>query len=920
MGNMFSFQPSCDTIITRCWDCAAGQAAFLCKLEENLDALKTELAELNALRNDMMRRVKIAEDQPQLKRLDQVQDWLLRSETVINEADLLVAESPQEINKLCMGGCCSTNPKSNHQFGKRIAKKLEEVKDQKSKGVFEMVADKVPMPLATQRPSEPTVGLESTFNKVWSSLQEEKVGILGLYGMGGVGKTTLLSQINNKFHDTPNDFDYVIWVVASQDLQIEKVQEEIGKRIGFLDEAWKSKRLDEKAVDILSVLCKKKFALFLDDIWDWVDLTRVGVPFPTHENGSKIVFTTRLIDVCFQMGANKRIKVECLPQPEALKLFEDKVGEETLDRHPDIRKLAEELAEECAGLPLALITIGRAMASKKTPEEWKYAIEVLRRSAASVFPGVGKEMYPKLKFSYDCLTDDTVRSCFLYCSLYPEDYLIEKSVLIDCWIGEGFLDERTNLSSVKNQGHYIIGSLIDACLLEEEGNGFVKMHDVIRDMSLWIAGESEKEKFFVQAGVQLTEQPEAEKWEKVRRVSLMKNQIENLTEILVCPNLQTLFLGRNKLKVIINDFFKFMPMLRVLDLSLNLDLEELPVGIAKLVSLEHLNLSHTNIRKLPVELKALEKLKCLNLEMTYSLKLIPQQLISSFSKLQVLRMYGYCYGKSTDTGIEDKTKLQVMRLYGYGNGKSNDAALEDKTTFGKDEWWLVEEMQGLKYLNALTISFKSASMLERALGSQKFQSCAVEAVMLDFFRGSRVLNILALANMQHLNFLVLMDCEDLEEVKIEGAGLANAGCFHSLRFVKLIRCSKLRDATWVILAPHLKFLLISRCQDFVEIISHEKLGEVAELAVNLNLFSKLESLLLAELPEMKTIYRDALPFPHLKELIIEECPKLRKLSLNSDSAKGQKILIQGKEEWWKDLEWEDESTRNALLPSFKPLS
>ncbi|XVF24827.1 hypothetical protein REPUB_Repub13aG0161400 [Reevesia pubescens] len=670
MGNVFSFSPSCDTIITRCWDCAAGQAAFLCKLEENLDALKTELAELKDLRSDMMRRVKIAEDQPQLKRLDQVQGWLLRSEAVINEADLLVAESPQEINKLCMGGCCSMNPKSNHKFGKQIAKKLQEVKEQKSKGVFEMVADKVPMSLATKRPSEPTVGLESNFNKVWSSLQEEIVGIIGLYGMGGVGKTTLLSQINNKFHDTPNDFDYVIWVVASQDLQIEKVQEEIGKRIGFLDEAWKSKRLDEKTEDILSVLCKKKFALFLDDIWDWVDLTRVGVPLPTQENGSKIVFTTRLIDVCFQMGANKKIKVECLPQPEALKLFEDKVGEETLDRHPDIRKLAEELAEECAGLPLALITIGRAMASKKTPEEWKYAIEVLRRSAASVFPGVGKEMYPKLKFSYDCLPDDTVRSCFLYCSLYPEDDHIRKRELLDCWIGEGFLDERTNLSSVKNQGHYIIGSLIDACLLEEEKSleDCVKMHDVIRDMALWIAGESEKEKFFVQAGVQLKEQPEAEKWEKVRRVSLMTNEIENLTEMLVCPNLQTLFLGRNKLKVIINDFFKFMPMLRVLDLSVNRHLEELPVGIPKLVSLEHLNLSYTKIRKLPVELKALEKLKCLNLEFTSNLELIPQQLISSFSK------------------------LQVLKLRGYGHGKSTDTALEDETTFGNDEW-LLEEMQ-----------------------------------------------------------------------------------------------------------------------------------------------------------------------------------------------------------------------------------
>ncbi|MBA0758836.1 hypothetical protein Gotri_021799, partial [Gossypium trilobum] len=418
-----------------------------------------------------------------------------------------------------------------------------------------------------------------------------------------------------------------------------------------------------------------KFALLLDDIWEWFDLTRAGVPLPTQGNGSKVIFTTRRRDVCCQMQPNmdNNIRVESLPPGEAFKLFEEKVGSETLQMHPDICKLAEAVVEECAGLPLALITIGRAMASKRTPHEWKYAIEVLRQSTASVFPGVGKEMFPKLKFSYDCLADEKVKSCFLYCSLYPEDKSIEKDELIHCWIGEGLLDEHTNLSSARNRGHFIIGSLIDACLLEKQGNHRIKMHDVIRDMALWIAGESE-EKFFVKSGVQLKEQPKDKKWEEVIRMSVMDNLIENLTDILACPNLQTLFLGRNRLKVIINDFFNFMPMLRVLDLSHNMNLKELPVGIGNLVSLEHLNLSFTHIRKLPIELKALKNLKYLNLERTRRLRIIPQ-LISSFSKLQVLKMEGCCYQCSL----------------------------------------VLEEMEHLNYLNVLTITFTSTSELEKAL-------------------------------------------------------------------------------------------------------------------------------------------------------------------------------------------------------------
>ncbi|PPD74123.1 hypothetical protein GOBAR_DD28945 [Gossypium barbadense] len=292
-----------------------------------------------------------------------------------------------------------------------------------------------------------------------------------------------------------------------------------------------------------------------------------------------------------------------------------------------------------------------------------------------------------------------------------------------------------------------------------------------------------------------------------------------------------------------------MPMLRVLDLSGNMNLEELLVGIAKLVSLEHLNLSRTGIKKLPVEMKALAKLKYLNLEGTGDLKMIPQQLISSFSKLQVLKMEG-C---------------------GYGSSRFN-----------------------------------------------KFFSCAIEAINLEDFRDSRSLNIMALAKLQHLCVLSLSSCMDLEEVKIERNIIEGAGCFHSLRSVTLSGCNHLRAVSWITFAPHLEQLYILQCQGFEEIISEEKLGEVVELKGNLNLFSKLKALFLRNLTKLKTIYCHALPFSQLKQVYIRGCPMLKKLPLNSNSAKGQRLIIEGEEGWWKDVEWEDESTKIAFLPFFKP--
>ncbi|XVF11350.1 hypothetical protein REPUB_Repub08aG0020100 [Reevesia pubescens] len=909
MGNTFQITAASDRVITRCWDCVAGQAEFVCKLEENVEALKISLAELKDLSNDVIGEVKKAEDQHQLKRLDQVQGWLSRTETLINGADALIAESPQQIKKLCIGGCCSMSPKSNLKFGKQIAKMVRDVVDHKSKGDFDRVAKEVPTTPVTERPSEHTVGLESTFNDAWSSLEAEKVGIIGLYGMGGVGKTTLLNKINNKFCEYPNRFDVVIWIVVSKGFYIGKVQDDIARRIGIIDGAWNDKTLDEKALGIFRVLKDKKFVLLLDDIWERVDLVKVGIPPPTQENGSKVVFTTRSIKVCGQMEAHK-IPVQCLPEENAWELFQEKVGgAQTFNSSPRIRQLAHEAAKECKGLPLALITIARAMAFKSTIEEWTDALEVLKRSSISVFQDMGEEVYPLLKFSYDSLPNDMFRKCLLYCSLFSEDHLISKDKLIDFWIGEGFLDGHGNTSLARNQGHTIIGSLVHACLLEEAYvsgtyERCIKMHDVIRDMSLWIACKCEEEKwrFFVQARYQLTEAPEVGNWGSIHRMSLMENGIENLAEAPNCPRLQTLFLNKNKLKVINNDFFQFMCGLRVLDLSGNKVLEKLPVGISKLVSLESLDLSRTSIRQLPLELKALEKLKCLWLEFLFQI-IIPRQLISAFSKLQVLRIRG-CYF-SLGQEVEDS------------------------------EEWLMEELKCLKRLDVLTVTITSAFALDRFMSTERLCSCT-ESIELEKFEDSKRLNVLSLAkNMKSLNSLRLIKCFSLEEVKMEWAGeeegrmikaepeshiqtsvIATQHCFQSLSDVHIDGCSKLRDITWLILAPDLRKLVVLECEKMEEIINERKMSKVAEVVETSSLFAKLSTLYLGYLPELKSIYWDALPFSCLKRILVRGCPKLKRLPLNSNSAKENKIRIIGEEEWWKELQWEDESTLNAFLPCF----
>ena len=434
MGNIFSVEISVNHAISSCWNRTTEHANYLCKLPENLVALGTACKRLGELRNDVMRRVDIAERE-QMQRLDQVQGWLSRVENLETQVSGLIEDGTKEIEKKCLGGCCPRRCSTGYKLGKRVARKLKEVDTLISQRPSDVVAERLPSPRLGERPSKATVGMDSRLDKVRSSMDEERVGIIGLYGLGGVGKTTLLTQINNAFTKRTHDFDFVIWATVSKNVNLENIQNDIWKTIGFCDDKWKSKSRDEKATSIWRVLSEKRFVLLLDDLWEWLDLSDVGVPFQNKKN--KVVFTTRSEEVCAQMEADKKIKVECLTWTESWELFRMKLGEDTLDFHPEIPELAQAVAQECCGLPLVLTIMGRAMACKKTPEEWKYAIKVFQ-SSASKLPGIGDRVFPLLKYSYDSLPTEVARSCFLYCSLYPEDDEMSKSSLINRWICEGF--------------------------------------------------------------------------------------------------------------------------------------------------------------------------------------------------------------------------------------------------------------------------------------------------------------------------------------------------------------------------------------------------------------------------------------------------------------------------------------------------
>ncbi|XP_019091459.1 PREDICTED: probable disease resistance protein At1g12290 [Camelina sativa] len=410
MGGCVSFQLSCDQVLNRAGSCFCGRGNYIRNLEKNLVALEKSMEVLKARREDVLRRV-LREEGKGLQRLNEVQVWLTSVQTIENHFDDLSSCKTVELQRLCLFGVCSNNLTSSFRYGRRVFLMLKEIESIKSDGVFEVVADSVVADVVEERPLQPIIfGRETMLERAWNRLMDDETGIMGLYGMGGVGKTTLLAQINNKFCGVSVGVDIVIWIVVSSDLRVEKIQDEIAEKLGLGGGGWNQKEKRQKVTDIHTLMKNKKFVLLLDDIWRKVDLTEIGVPFPTRENGCKVVFTTRSREVCGHMGVDDPMEVECLAKDDSWDLFKKKVGQLTLKSHPDIPEQARKVAEKCCGLPLALNGIGETMSCKRTIQEWHHAVQVLNSYAAD-FSGMDDQILPILKYSYDSLKGDQIKYC-----------------------------------------------------------------------------------------------------------------------------------------------------------------------------------------------------------------------------------------------------------------------------------------------------------------------------------------------------------------------------------------------------------------------------------------------------------------------------------------------------------------------------
>ncbi|KAL0318630.1 UNVERIFIED_CONTAM: Late blight resistance protein R1-A [Sesamum angustifolium] len=431
--------------------------------------------------------------------------------------------------------------------------------------------------------------------------------------MGGMGKTTLA---RNLYDDSlvKDHFDVRAWVTISQTYLMHDVIQGLLADIGAVTK--KGNSFQDSTQILWKSLKGRRYLIVLDDMWTtevWDDLKRI---FPDDVNGSRIMLTTRLLDVAVYAtdSFSPPHQICLLDEEKSWHLFCQEVfGQE--DCPPEFQELEDigkMIARNCNGLPLATSVVGRLLAnSTMTREFWGYIAE----NVNSVAIENDEHCSEILSLSYNHLPHH-LKPCFLYFGAFRGNYEIPVTKLIKLWIAEGFLRPARS-KSLEAAAEGYLNDLIDRNLVivrRRGSNGKTRtctMHDLLRDLC---KKEAQNENFLHIVNRYSKISPRD--MNNIPRRLIMHYDVtcfffdERVCNTMESTTLITRSLLCNGGILEALPFYKSFRFLRVLDL-VTTDIMEIPFDFLFLVNLRYLAFSYLNFPVLPYKISLFWKLQTL---------------------------------------------------------------------------------------------------------------------------------------------------------------------------------------------------------------------------------------------------------------------------------------------------------------------
>ncbi|KAL6132283.1 hypothetical protein ACLB2K_070654 [Fragaria x ananassa] len=207
--------------------------------------------------------------------------------------------------------------------------------------------------------SEKLVGMDTKLEEIDVLLDKEAndVRSIGIWGMGGLGKTTLARQV---YERVSHQFEVHIFLANVREVSATQGLVHLQKQI-------LSQILKEENVQVWNVysgitmikrcFCNKVVLLVLDDVDQPEQLENLVGEKDWFGSRSRIIITTRDKRVLVTHRVEKTYELKGLNEDEALQLFSWKAFREYVPEE-DYAELSESFVMYAGGLPLALKTLG----------------------------------------------------------------------------------------------------------------------------------------------------------------------------------------------------------------------------------------------------------------------------------------------------------------------------------------------------------------------------------------------------------------------------------------------------------------------------------------------------------------------------------------------------------------------------------